>query len=395
MVKTKQKLKICMLSTMYLRYKNDTRGLMVSEINRNLVQNNIEVSVVAPNDYNYKNFEVLDNVKINRFNYFWPKNLQKLAYGSGIPTNIRQSFLAKIQVPFFALSFLLKTLKIAKKYDIIHAQWIFSGFIGLIAKKIIKKPIIVTVRRVNNKGFMKYINNYVLKNADYVIFNSSYTMRKSLVIKKPKKYSIIHNSIDTEKFKPIKTNLRKRLSLENKKILFSLGLLVEKKGFPYLIRALPEILKKHKNTVLLIGGSGKEEQNLKDLVKELNLEKEVKFLGTISADKTAAFYNICDIFVLPSIIDSKGETETLGVVLLEALACGKPVIATNVGGIPDVVTNDVGVLIEQKNSKQLEKAIINLLSKPKHYKKCRERIKNNFSDNQVFIKMNKVYEKIL
>ena len=242
---------------------------------------------------------------------------------------------------------------------------------------------------------MKYINNYVLKNADYVIFNSSYTMRKSLVIKKPKKYSIIHNSIDTEKFKPIKTNLRKRLSLENKKILFSLGLLVEKKGFPYLIRALPEILKKHKNTVLLIGGSEKEEQNLKDLVKELNLEKEVKFLGTISADKTAAFYNICDIFVLPSIIDSKGETETLGVVLLEALACGKPVIATNVGGIPDVVTNDVGVLIEQKNSKQLEKAIINLLSKPKHYKKCRERIKNNFSDNQVFIKMNKVYEKIL
>ena len=128
-----------MLSTMYLRYKNDTRGLMVSELNKNLIEEGIEVDVVAPNDYSYKRFEIIDRVKIHRFSYFFPKRLQRLAYGSGIPTNLENSFLAKLQIPFFALSFFLGAFSTAKKCDIIYCQWIPSGFIGILLKKFLKK----------------------------------------------------------------------------------------------------------------------------------------------------------------------------------------------------------------------------------------------------------------
>lgn len=357
-------MKICMLSTMYLRYKNDTRGLMVSETNRNLINQGIEVEVVAPNDYGYTNRETIEGVKINRFNYFWPKRLQRLAYGSGIPTNIRKSFLAKIQIPLFSLSFLWNTIKVSKKCDIIHAQWIFSGFIGLLAKKITRKPVVVTVRRVNNKGLMRLVNKYVLNNADYIIYNSNYTKRESLKIAKPKRSKVIWNSLDTEKFKPMKTDLKRKLGLKNKKVIFSMGLLVEKKGFPYLIKAMQTIIKKHPDAVLVIGGHGKEEKNLKDLVKNLTLQNYVKFVGRIESDKTPEYYNIADVFVLPSIIDSKGETETLGVVLMEAMACAKPVIGSAVGGILDVIKPECGVLVKPNDSNTLSDKIIYLLGNP-------------------------------
>ena len=388
-----------MLSTMYLRYKSDTRGLMVWEINRNLLQKGINIDVVAPGDANYKAFEVIDNVKIHRFTYFFQRNLQKLAYGAGIPTNLRKSFLAKLQVPFFALSFLIKTIRIAKKCDLIHAQWIATGFIGLLAKKFVKKKVIVTVRRVAKTGFMNYVNKYVLKNADYVIFNSNYTMRESLKIARPKAYSTIWNPINCKKFRPdIKSNLKRELKLEGKRIIFSMGLLVEKKGFSYLIKAIQEVIKYNKNVVLVIGGHGTEESNLKKLVRKLNLEKHVIFVGKISSDKTPLFYNVADIFVLPSIVDRNGETETLGVVLLEAMACEKPVIASRVGGIPDIITKECGILVKQKDPSQLSKSIIKLLGnsrlRNKMGKKGRKRIESNFIWGKTGSKMLEIYEKM-
>ncbi len=392
-----KKLKVCMISTMYLRYKDDTRGLMVSETNRGLIESGCKVKVVAPNDYGYKNKEIMDGVLVHRFNYFWPTKFQRLAYGSGIPTNIRKSLLAKLQVPFFTSSFLFKTLKVARSCDIIHAQWIFSGFIGLMAKVFLRKPVVVTVRRVNDKRLMKFVNRFVLKNADHVIFNSHYTMRECLKIRKPRAYSIINNSIDTDKFKPMKTDLKKKLGIKGK-MIFTMGLLVEKKGFEYLIQAMPEILKKE-NATLVIGGAGVLDGKLKSLVLKLNLKSNVKFVGKIAANMTPQYYNACDLFVLPSIIDSKGETETLGVVLIEALSCGKPVVASRVGGIIDVVDSKVGVLVSQKDSRVLANAITKLLVDKKMYnkyaKETRKYIINKFGSEKVIERTIDVYGQVL
>ena len=392
-------MKICMISAMYLRYEKDTRGLMIYEINKSLMEKGIDVSVVAPNSDDYKKFEVLHNVKVHRFSYFFPRRLQKLAYGSGIPVNLRNSFLAKIQVPFFALSFLLKALQVSRKCDIIHAQWIESGAIGVIASFLARKPLVVTVRRVSNNGFMDFFNRFVLRNADYVTFNSNFTLRKCLELATPKRYSVIHNILDANKFRPFKTDLRKRLGIKKSaKVVLFLGLLVEKKGIPYLIRAFGDIANRHKGAILVIAGHGEEEANLKSLAAELNISERVKFIGKQEEDETPALFNIADIFVLPSIIDSKGETETLGVVLLEAMACKVPAIGSRVGGIPDIIDKNVGFLVEPKDSKGIAERLSQLLKDKKLREKMgeagRKKVRANFSSKVLTERLIKVYSSV-
>lgn len=388
-----------MISAVYLRYEKDTRGLMIYEINKSLLKRGIDVSVVAPNSDDYKRFEVLHNVKVHRFSYFFPRRLQKLAYGSGIPVNLRNSLLAKIQVPFFAISFLLKALKVSRKCDIIHAQWMESGFIGVIASFLTRKPLVVTVRRISNNGPMDFFNRLVLKHADYVTFNSNFTMRKCLELATPKKYSVIHNILDTNKFRPFKTDLRKSLGIkESAKVILFLGLLVEKKGIPYLIRAFGDIAGRHKDAVLVIAGHGEAEASLKRLAAELNISERVKFIGKQEADETPALFNIADIFVLPSIIDSKGETETLGVVLLEAMACKVPVIGSRVGGIPDIIDENVGFLVEPKDSKAIAARISQLLEDKKLRtrmgKAGRKKVIDNFSSKVLTESLVEVYNSV-
>lgn len=350
--------RICILSTMYLRYEDDTRGLMVSEYARNLINSGFEVHVVAPNDGAPK-YEVMKGVHVHRFNYFIPR-LQRLAYGAGIPTNLRISKLAKLQVPFFGLAFLWKAFRVARKCDVIHAQWVPSGFVGAILKKILKKKLLITVRAIPwSKGLKKHISKFALKTADHVFGNSSFTLRKAMEVTDLKSCSVYHNSVNLNKFTPgsnrNETELRKFYGIRDDEfLLFTMGLLVEKKGFEYLIEAYKILKQLDDRYRLIIGGSGPRE----DILKQFAKGTDIVFAGKIDADMTPMHYRACDLFVLPSIVDSKGETETLGVVLLEAMACGKACVASRVGGIPDVVKNEeTGLLVHPKDEHSLVMAI--------------------------------------
>jgi len=389
-----------MLSTMYLRYKNDTRGLMVSEFNRLLKQQGHNVEVVAPGDSTSKSEETIDGIKIHRFSYFFPKKWQKVAYGPGIPTNLKKSWAARLQVPFFTLSFFLKALKHSKKSDLIHCQWIPPAFIGLMVRKFRKTPVIVTVRRLSKSRIMMPINKYVLNNADLVLFNSNYMKNECLKVSSPRSCKVFHNSLDTKKFSPLNKSeiekIRKDNGIpKNSKILLFLGHLIEKKGVEYLIEAFPAILKSHPDTFLFVGGYGPKEKSLKDLVKRFGIEDKVLFTGKIESDQTQKYFNIADIFVLPSIIDSKGDTETLGVVAMEALSCETPVIASNVGGLIDVIDDSCGIFVQPKNTMELHKAICNLLAddskREQLGKNGRQRIIKKFGDEAALKNLSSCY----
>ena len=140
--------------------------------------------------------------------------------------------------------------------------------------------------------------------------------------------------------------------------IITVGYLIERKGFEYLIKAVNEVLKIHNKVKLTIIGSGPLEQMLKKLIKDLGLENNIQILSNVSDEQLLEFYNSSDLFVLPSIVDSQGNTEGLGVVLLEAMACKLPVIGSNIGGIPDIIQDKVtGLLLPQKDVLKLSKAI--------------------------------------
>jgi glycosyltransferase involved in cell wall biosynthesis len=112
-----------------------------------------------------------------------------------------------------------------------------------------------------------------------------------------------------------------------------------------------------------IVGRGPEESRLRALVDELGLADRVKFAGQVSSGELRKFYAACDCFVLPAIVDFKGDTEGLGVVLIEALSYRKPVVASGVGGIVDVVRHEeTGLLVPEKDPEALARTITRVLT---------------------------------
>jgi len=144
-------------------------------------------------------------------------------------------------------------------------------------------------------------------------------------------------------------------------VLF-VGRLVERKGVGYLIESI-RILTQRMNVELVVVGEGPERQNLESQVRESRLQDRVSFAGRVGEKELDLYYRSCSAFVLPAVVDSKGDTEGLGVVLIEALSYGRPVIASNVGGIIDVVEDGrTGLLVPEKDPEALALALEKVLS---------------------------------
>lgn len=170
--------------------------------------------------------------------------------------------------------------------------------------------------------------------------------------------------IDTSHFIPQPDSMQKRieLGLEAKKIIISVGRLVHRKGQDKLIEALPAVLRKIPNAHLLLVGEGPYRSHLEKLVKKFSLRENVTFAGRIMYDKLPSYLSAADVFAMPSRSRFFGlEVEGLGIVYLEASACGIPVVAGNSGGAPDAVLEGVtGLCVDGTDVDQVAGAIIKL-----------------------------------
>ena len=139
--------KILVTATTFPRWRNDTTARFVYDLSKKL-SSSYEIIVLAPHHKGAKKNETMGGLELRRFVYFKPEGLQKLCYGGGIIPNMKQSFLAKIQMPLLILSEFFASSRIIKKENInmIHAHWILpQGFIGAILKKLYQVPLLVTV----------------------------------------------------------------------------------------------------------------------------------------------------------------------------------------------------------------------------------------------------------
>ena len=171
--------------------------------------------------------------------------------------------------------------------------------------------------------------------------------------------------IDVDHFIPTDASaLRESLGIKNKKVIVSVGRLVHRKGQDQLIEAMPEILKSVADAHLLLIGEGPYREYLQKLVQKYKLEKSVTFIGRIQYKDLPMYLCAGNIFAMPSRSRLMGlEVEGLGIVYLEASACGLPVLAGNSGGAPDaVVQNETGLVVDGTNHKQIAQAAIELLT---------------------------------
>jgi len=197
-----------------------------------------------------------------------------------------------------------------------------------------------------------------VNNSSKTVTNSSAT-RKACVDAglDEDKLEVIPFGVDTEFFRPIDVP-----RTDNYFHILSVGYLIERKGHEYLIKAMKEIVKERDDVRLKIVGSGPLEGKLKSLISELNLDPFVEIIKNVSDDELLKLYNFSDVFVLPAVVDSQGNTEGLGVVLLEAMACGVPVIGSDVGGILDIIKDrENGLLRREKDFLGISRVIIKLV----------------------------------
>jgi glycosyltransferase involved in cell wall biosynthesis len=176
-------------------------------------------------------------------------------------------------------------------------------------------------------------------------------------------------------------------------IIFYMGMLLKVKGVDILIKAIPMIKKSIPDVYLLIAGTGEEKTNLKNLVNELNIEKNVKFLSWVSGKEKYSYYKSADVCILPS------RFEGFGIALLEAMVCEKPVVASNVGGIPYIVEDGIiGFLFEPDKVDDLANKMIILLKDEKLRKRMgdagREKAKE-FTWERVAEKTMQTYQEVI
>ncbi|MBL4890037.1 MAG: glycosyltransferase family 4 protein [Candidatus Lindowbacteria bacterium] len=162
---------------------------------------------------------------------------------------------------------------------------------------------------------------------------------------------------------PIQKDIaRKKINLNDGKILLTVGRLVERKGHDMVLKSLPKIIKKFPNVKYIIGGEGPYKHRLQELIQELDLNKSVIFLGHISDDELPYYYSAADIFISPNRELPSGEIEGLGIVFLEAAACGTTSIAGKSGGTESaVIHKKTGLLVDPHNVNEITTAMTSLL----------------------------------
>ena len=368
--------------------------------------------MLAPHSDKAKLIGKIGSLKVWRFVYFLPFRLEKLKKnGEGILPNLKKSWLAKIQIPFFFISELVYALIVTlkEKPKLIHAHWtIPQGVVAVVIKKITGRPILVTAHAADvftQNPLFNLLNRWVINNADSITTTSLAT-RQALFKNSPKKTKATNISmgVDTNKFKKLSSSLanlkKNKFGSNNQKLILYVGRLAEKKGLIYLIKAMPTILKKRKRVHLAIIGSGFLRSHLEKEVKRLNLEQSITFLGRISNEQLPFYYNLADIFVVPSIKSREGDQEGLPVVLMEAMACQLPVVSTKTGGISDLVKNgETGFLVKQKSSLEIAKAVNFLLDNKKLRQKfgtqARKTIQENYSWPIVAAKFTVLYRDLI
>jgi len=283
------------------------------------------------------------------------------------------------------------------KPDIVHSQGIQMGIPSFLAKKIFGTPYIVYCRGSEVYlpwKFKKIISKIVFNSADAVIALTD-NMKNEIQKNYEKNIIILPNGVDFKKFLNFsKQTIRDKFKINpGEKIIVFVGSLRPVKGVEYLIEAFNIIKNKAPATKLFLVGDGEKKQSLEDLVRKNNLEKQVNFIGQVQNDDIPEYMAIADIFVLPSL------SEGFPGVILESMASGLSVVATKVGGLPELIKDgENGFLVEPKNPEQISEKVLLLLEDDK----LREKISNNnkekvkrYSWENVIDKIEKIYSEAI
>jgi len=400
-------LRVLVIATTFPRWEGDAEPRFVFDLTKRLAKK-VSLRALVPHAPSAQEHETLEGVRIIRYPYAYPKSSQVLCYEGGILPKLKSNPNAKKQLPGFLLAQAYHIWRTVRKYriNLIHCHWIVpQGFFVSLLNAVTGVPFLLTalggdVYAFPNNPIARYIKRFALSRSKACAVNSL-SVRESLQAIHPEgNYPYLPNGVDEKVFRPERHDpgLKSKLGIEGP-FLLGVGRFAEKKGFRYLIDAMPEILAEEPSAHLVLVGFGPEETALKQQVQKLGLEGKVIFPGPKSGEELAGYYATADIFIGPSVIAESGDTEGQGVVFLEALASKTAVVASEVGGIVDMIKDgETGLTVPQKDSPALAEKIIALCKNPELKQKLAENgrrlVEENYSWDAIAEKYLELYRTI-
>jgi len=308
--------------------------------------------------------------------------------------------------------YFLRILK-KEKYDIINPHHYPTPFISVLLKKLgfTRAKIVWMCHGLNELyykdrshwgisefggkliynllSFFRWIDGWSIKNVDTVVSNSRNTQAQVKETYQRDSY-IVNPAVDLNIFNPSVVDAHSYIT--SRKCLLAVGRLRTRKNFDFLIRVLKEIIDISPDVVLRIVGEGPEKENLIQLICNLDLREYIELLPTVGQEDLAKIYKACDLFVHPV-----EKYESWGMVILEAMAMGKPVVAINSAGPKEIIIDGQTGYLANFSPDQFTEKIVDLLNSPQKASKMgeegRKRVLGNFSWEKSAQKMEEIFYK--
>jgi len=371
---------ILVLASTYPRWAGDPEPGFVHELCRRLTAR-FEVTALVPDAPGAQADGMLDGVEVVRYRYA-PRRWQTLVTGGGIVANLRRSPWKGLLLPGFLAGQYLAALRLlrARRFDAIHAHWLIPQ--GLVARALAARaPYLVTSHGGDLYGLRGRLPTALKRRvaaaaAGMTVVSTAMREEARRLGLHPPRLEVLPMGVDlTGRFVPDAAVAR-----DPDRLLF-VGRLVAKKGLHHLLEALPGVRARRPGATLDIVGYGPEEPALRAQAQRLALGDSVRFLGARQQKDLPALYRRAALLVAPFVRDASGDQEGLPVVLMEAAACGCPVLAGDVAGVGDLLGPAAAeVTVPAADTARLAAAVLRLLEDPAAAAAAAARVRGHAAD---------------
>jgi glycosyltransferase involved in cell wall biosynthesis len=370
---------ICMLTSSYPKYPGEVTAPFIEEIAAGLAARGHEVHVILPRHRDLHRPAVDRGVHLHPYAYAPLRALNVWGYAESMAADVEVRGRVYLAALFALPAGLLALRRVARQVgaDLVHAHWVLpNGPLGAVVAAGLRVPLVVSLHGSDvylpeRHRWLRGVTAWTFRRAAAITACSGDLARRAIALGAPaERMTVIPYGADRETFYPAGAEERARVRAEwglaeNEALVLAVGRLVRKKGFEVLIRAMPQVVTGVGPVRLLIAGQGDLRDELEALARELGVTARVTFPGAVERDRLPALFRACDVLAVPSVHDERGNVDGLPNVVLEGMASGAAIVASDVAGIPQVILpEENGLLVPEKDPEALAGALVRLLRDP-------------------------------
>ncbi|MDZ4717031.1 MAG: glycosyltransferase family 4 protein [Roseiflexaceae bacterium] len=408
-------LNILMLTSSYPKWAGEATAPFIEEIAAGLVQRGHTIHVVLPYHPELRRNAVERGVVLHPFRYAPHPALNVWGYAAALKADVGLKGAALAAAPLALMASLAALMRQisqqSRSFDLVHAHWVLpNGLPALIAARLAHLPLVVSlhgsdVYLAEKAAALSVTAAAIFRGSGGITACSADLHQRALRLGAPvERTRTVPYGVDSAAFRPdpaAARQIRVDLGLPfDAPLVVSVSRLVYKKGLTYLIEAFAQVVSQHPNAILVIGGYGDLRDELERQVQERGLSASVRFPGQLSREDSAALIGAADVHVVPSIRDQNGNMDGLPNVLLEGMSAARPIVASRLAGIPDVIRDgEHGILVPERDPQSITAAIIRLLDDRPLAKRlganARQRVLEELTWDVAALRFEQVYQQAL